>query len=169
MDELQVKGLVIPETRKNFVSTEMVSIVPADSTIPISNFKDLISDRIKKVAIGTERLDAGIYAREILTANGNYEQIKRKAVWADTDIREVLKAVESKQADAGITFLTEAKRSDKVKIVAIAPPNSHQPLITTIAVLKSSTHVAEAKALIEFIISAKAIPVFEKYGFTAIK
>ena len=168
LDELQNKGLLLSETRKNLVSTQMVLIVPADSSLAIADFKDLTSDRIKTIAIGTERLGVGQYTKEILTNLGIFPQVQSKAVWANVEVREVSKAVESKQADIGITYLPEAKQSNKVKIVGIAPTNSHKPIIAEVAVLKNSQHTVEAEALIDFLTTTKAMLIFEKYGFTAI-
>lgn len=166
MDILQSKGLISPETRRNFMSNQVVLITSTESPLKISSFKDLTSDRIKTVAIGTERLDIGRYSKEILANLGIFEILKRKVVWADLDVREILRAVETKQADVGITFLTEAKLSHDVKVVAIAPPNTHQSIVTTMAVLKQSKHPQEATALINFINSEKSRAIFEKYGFT---
>lgn len=168
MDALQNQGLLLSDTRKNLVSTEMVLIASADSKFGISDFKDLGSDRIKTVAISTERLDAGIYAKQILTHLGIFHQIQRKAVWADFAVREIRKLVENKQADVGITFMPEAKGSDKVKILAKAPINSYQPIITLVAILKNSQHIPEAKALIDFLTSPKAMLIFENQGFARI-
>ncbi len=168
LDELDKKGLLLSETSKKLASTEMALIVPADSSLAIADFKDLTSDRIKTVAMGTERLGVGQYTKEILTNLGIFSQIQSKAVWANVEVREVIKAVETKQADAGITLLPEAKLSKKVKIAAIAPANTHTPIISRVVVLKNSQHPIEAKELIEFLASAKALPVFQKYGFTAI-
>ncbi|MGE5656981.1 MAG: molybdate ABC transporter substrate-binding protein [Actinomycetota bacterium] len=167
IDDLQKKGL-LSETIKGLVSTQMVLIVPVDSQLAIADFKDLTSDRIKTIAMGTERLGVGQYTKEILTNLGIFQQVQSKAIWANVEIREVRKAVESKQADVGITYLPEAKSSNKVKIVAIAPASSHKPLIARLAVLKNSQHPVEAKAFIDFLTSPKVIPVFDKYGFTAI-
>jgi molybdate transport system substrate-binding protein len=168
LNELEKKGLVRLETRKDLVETEMVLVVPADSTLAIANFGDLTSDRVKTIAMGTERLGVGQYTKEILTNLGIFSQLQSKAVWANVEVREVIKAVESGQADVGITFLPEAKLSQKVKIAAIAPANSHSPIISRVVVLKNSQHPVEAKELIDFLASAKALPVFEKYGFTAL-
>lgn len=168
LDELQKKGLLLSETIKDVVGTEMVLIVPVDSPVAIADFKDLTSDRIKTIAMGTERLGVGQYTKEILTNLGIFSQVQSKAVWANFEVREVSKAVESKKADVGITYLPEAKQSNKVKIMAIAPTNSHKPIIAEVAVLKNSQHPVEAKAVIDFLTSAKAMPIFEKYGFTAI-
>jgi molybdate transport system substrate-binding protein len=166
LEELDKKGLVLSETIKNLVGTQMVLIVPVDSPLAIADFKDLTSDRIKTIAMGTERLGVGQYTKEILTNLGIWQQVQSKAVWANVEVREVAKAVESKQVDVGITFLPEAKSSNKVKIMAIAPKNSHKPINARLAVLKNSQHPVEAKALIDFLTSAQAMPIFEKYGFT---
>ncbi|MEG4443851.1 molybdate ABC transporter substrate-binding protein [Microcoleus sp. AT9_B5] len=168
LDELEKKGLLLSETRKNLVGTQMVLVVPVDSPLTIADFKELTSDRIKKIALGTERLGVGEYTKEILTNLKISEQVKPKAVWANVEVREITKAVENKQADVGITYLPEAKSSNKLKIVAIAPTNSHKPIIAGVAVLKNSRHPVEATALIKFLRRAKAISIFEKYGFTAI-
>ncbi|MDF0553654.1 molybdate ABC transporter substrate-binding protein [Kamptonema sp. UHCC 0994] len=168
LDEFQKQGLLLSETIKDLVSTQMVLIVPVDSPLAIADFKDLTSDRIKTIAMGTERLGIGQYTKEILTNLGIFKQVQSKAVWANVEIREISKAVESNQADIGITYLPEAKSSNKLKIAAIAPTSSLKPIIAKLAVLKNSQHPVEAKALIEFLTSAKAMLIFEKYGFTTI-
>jgi molybdate transport system substrate-binding protein len=77
--------------------------------------------------------------------------------------------VETGNVDAGIVYETEAKQSDKVKIVATAPENSHSPIIYPVAVLKNSKDAAAAKEFVEFLRSEKAGNVFKKYGFILVK
>lgn len=168
MDELDKKGLLLSETRTNLVGAQMVLVVPADSDLAIADFKDLTSDRLKTVAMGTERLGAGQYTKEILSNLGIWSQVQSKAVWANVEVREILKAVETKEADVGIVFLPEAKLSQKVKVVAIAPSNSYTPIITRAAVLKNSQHPLAAKELLKFLASDKALPIFKKHGFIAL-
>ena len=165
MDELEQKGIILPETRQPFVSTQIALIVPTDSQLVLSDFKDLASDRVKTVAMALEGPGVSTYTNEILTKLDILEQVKPKAVLAQTDVREILKAVEAKQVDVGITFLSEARRSDKVKIVAIAPTDLHRPVVTTLAILKNSQHTAATKELVEFLNSQQAIAVFQQHGF----
>lgn len=169
MDRLESLGLVLPETRQNLVKSNIVLVVPKESTIPISKFEDLADARIERVALGKETVAAGIYTKQVLIFFGIYEQVKKKGIFAEEDIRQVLKTVESKKADGGITYLTEAKLSNQVKIVAIAPANSHTPVISPIAVLKRCKNVPEAKGFIQFLKSRKAEAIFEHYGFSMIK
>jgi molybdate transport system substrate-binding protein len=51
MDALQQKGLIITETRKNILSNQVVVIAPKNSKL-VSNFKDLTSARVQKIALG---------------------------------------------------------------------------------------------------------------------
>lgn len=166
MNELQAQGAILPGTHKPFFSNQIALIVPKDSTLPITDFKDLTSDRVKSVALSSEKVAPGIYVKDVLTNLGILAALQPKVQWANLDLREVLRAVENKEVDAGITFLTEAQLSDQVKVVKIAPANLHRPIDTSLAVLKQSDHLQESKAFVNFLSSAKVAAVFEKYGFS---
>lgn len=169
-DEVETLGLIVEGTRRNLmIKNYVVLIVNKDSVIPIFSFKDLANKRIKKVALGDNTLVAGIQAQEILTYFGIYEQIKSKAVLTGQNLRQILNAVDSKEADAGITYLTEAKLSNNVKIVAIAPENLYSPLFYTASVIKGSSNVQEAKEFIDFLVSEEAKAIAEKYGYKVVK
>jgi molybdate transport system substrate-binding protein len=93
-----------------------------------------------------------------------YDKVKSKAVFGK-DVKEVLTWVETKNADAGIVYETDAKLSDKVKIVTTAPSNTHKPVVYPVAVIKSSKNADAAKDFLNFVVSDKGKAVFEKYGF----
>lgn len=165
MDALEQQGLILSASRQSFVSTEIALIVPVDSQLAIADFKDLTDERVKTIAMSLEGPGVSTYTKEILTNLKILQAVKRKAVLANVDVREILKAVETKQVDAGITFLSEAKFSDKVKVATIASKNLHRPVVTSFVLLKNSQHLTEAKEFIEFLKSPKAMTVFQQYGF----
>lgn len=166
MDELQAKGAILPETRKPFVGNQIALIVPKDSTLPITNFKDLTNNYVKTIAVPVEKISLGVYVKDVLSNLGILAVLQPKVRWVNLDQREVLKAVENRAVDAGITFLTEAQLSDRVKVVKIAPANLYRPIETSFAVLKQSDHIQESKAFVDFLGSVKVAAVFEKYGFS---
>ncbi|MGL5062169.1 MAG: molybdate ABC transporter substrate-binding protein, partial [Microcoleus sp.] len=168
MDDLQTDGFIVPESRKAFFSNQLALIVPKNSSLPIADFKDLTNNRIKTVSLANEQVALGIYAKDLLNNIGIWTALQSKAKWVNLDQREVLKAVEDRTADAGIVFLTDAKLSNNVKIVAIASASLYRPIDTSLAVLKQSDRIRESKQLIEFLISPKAAAIFEKYGFSPI-
>jgi molybdate transport system substrate-binding protein len=165
MDALQTQGLLIPETRKDFVENELVLIVPKGSTT-ISDFKDLTNERIKTVSIGSESLDAGVYTKAMLKNLNIFDQVKRKALFADEQLRLILTNVATKKVDAGITFASEAKQSNLVKIVAYSPPNSHGAIKSSVAVIKGSKNISESQEFIRFLFSNKVAPLIQKYGLS---
>ncbi len=164
MDALKDKGLLLDETRREFLQNEVVLIVPKDSTA-VTDFKDLTSDKIKHIGLGEPKgVPVGQYAEEVLTKLQLLDKIKDKVVYGN-DVKEVLTWVETGNADAGIVYSTDAKVSDKVKVAASAPKDSHKAVLYPAAVIKSSKNAEAAKAFTEFLYSNEAKPVFEKYGF----
>jgi molybdate transport system substrate-binding protein len=79
----------------------------------------------------------------------------------------VLTYVETGNADAGIVYETDARTSTKARMVATAPAASHDPITYPIAVIRSTKNINEARAFLDFLESAYARGVFEKYGFTS--
>jgi molybdate transport system substrate-binding protein len=164
MDALQAQGLLLANTRENLVKNEIVLIVPVGQSA-VSSFQDLLRPAVKVVAIGEpQAVPAGKYGQQVLTHFGIYDQLKPKLVFGK-DVRQVLTYVATGNADAGIVYRTDALTSQKVSIIAVAPSDSHSPVIYPVAVLKGSHDPDAAKAFVEFLFGPGARAVFEKYGF----
>ncbi|WP_341528189.1 molybdate ABC transporter substrate-binding protein [Nostoc sp. UHCC 0302] len=162
---LQQKGLLLDGTTKDLLTNQMVLIAPQNSTV-VTDFKDLISSRVKKIALGEPKsVPAGQYAEQVLTSLKIADKIKSKVVYAK-DVRQALNYVESGNADAGIVYLSDAKSTQKVKIVTTAPEKTHSPVVYPIAILKSSKNVDAAKGFVQFLSGNQAKNIFEKQGFT---
>lgn len=164
MDALEAKNLLLPETRVNLLENELVLIAPRDSS-RIEKFTDLAQPDIRVVAMGDPRsVPAGAYAEQALTSLGIYDTVRRKAVLA-TDVRQVLADVETASADAGLVYATDAATSSRVRVVATAPPGSHQPIVYPAAVLRDSSAPKAAEDFEEFLRSGAARAIFVKFGF----
>jgi molybdate transport system substrate-binding protein len=125
----------------------------------------LTGDNVKKLALGEPKsVPAGQYAQEIFTNLKLMDKVQPKVVYAK-DVKEVLTWVETGNADAGIVYKTDALVSNKVKIVATAPKDSHKSVIYPAAIVKASKNVDAAKDFLNYLSSNKAQKVFEKYGF----
>jgi len=164
MDALKDKGLLLDDTRKDFLENKIVLVIPKDSTA-VTDFKDLTSDKVQQVALGEPKsVPVGQYAEEMLKKLNLLDSIKPRVVYGK-DVKEVLTWVETGSADAGIVYETDAKVSTKVKVVAKAPEGSISPVYYPAAVIKASKNQDTARDFINYIYSSKAKPVFEKYGF----
>ncbi len=170
MDELDKKDLLLPGTRKDLLKNDVVLIVPNKANAPnISDFQQLTSSNIKRFSIGDpESVPAGRYAKEVLTNAKIYDRLKPKTVFAK-DVRQVLSYVELGNVDAGIVYATDAKISNKVKVVATAPENTHKPITYPVAAIKRTKNPEAAKEFIQFLKSDRATDTFKKYGFQIAK
>jgi molybdate transport system substrate-binding protein len=168
MDILEAKNLILG-TGKNLLKNRLGLIIPETPPNPgINKFEDLLKPEIQRIAIGEPRtVPAGDYAAELLTNLGIYQQLESKLVFGN-NVRQVLTFVETGNVDAGIVYLTDAKFSQNVTLIQIAPENLHSPIIYPIAVVKSSKNVEYAEDYMQFLFSKTAQSVFEKYGFTVV-
>ncbi len=164
MDNMESQGFILADTRRNILSNKMILISKNNST-GISDFKDLASAQVKQVALSDPNTaTSGKNAKQILKFLGILDIVEPKTVMVK-DSKQVLTYVENGKADAGIVFTTDAIQSNKIKIVAIAPKNSHEPIVYPIAILKGCQHISEAKEFIQFLQSPEAEAVFVKYRF----
>ncbi|PSB16223.1 molybdate ABC transporter substrate-binding protein [filamentous cyanobacterium CCP1] len=165
MNALQEQDLILSDTRRNLLANRLVLIVPQDSALALSDFRQLRDANISRISVGEPRgVPAGQYAEEVLKNLELAGELQPKFVFAN-NVRGVLAAVESGNVDAGIVYETDAKRSDRVKIAAIAEENLHQPIVYPIAVLQSSSNIEAAKTYTQFLLDTQARDTFQKFGF----
>ncbi|MDD5338368.1 MAG: molybdate ABC transporter substrate-binding protein [Dehalococcoidales bacterium] len=168
MDNLQNGDLILVDTRQNVVTNSIVLVVPLDSTLNITSFEDLTTDKVQKVAYGDPSfVPAGNYAKQVFDFLGITTQVEAKKI-IGSDVRQVLTYVETGEVDAGLVFATDALISAGVKVVASAPAEINAKIIYPVAIIKASTNVEAAQAYIDFLFTDEAKAIFEKYGFSMV-
>jgi molybdate transport system substrate-binding protein len=165
MNELEQKALIKKETRRDLLQNQLVLVVPKDSKLAVQGFADLTDDAVRRIGIGApESVPAGQYAQEVFKNLKITEKIKGKLILG-TNVRAVLTYVETGNVDAGIVYRTDAVISDRVKIVAVAPKGSHEPIIYPAAVLTNAKQPRAAARFLKYLASAPVKKIFGKYGF----
>lgn len=165
MDDLQAKGFLVADTRQDFLSNKIL-LVALKEVINISDFKDLASNKINQISVGKpDTTTLGQYTQQVLKSLDIFDRVKSKLLFGSNS-EAVLKDVETKKAEVGIVFATDAILSNQIKILAIAPENSHKPIIYSVVVIKASENIPEAKDFIKFMQSEEAKVVYLKYRFT---
>jgi molybdate transport system substrate-binding protein len=165
MDTLARKGALIPETQTNLANNQLALIVPSGAKA-VMNLTSLKESKIKRIAIGeTRSVPAGQYAEQVLQKLDLINDVKPKLIYAN-NVRQVLAAVESGNAEAGFVYITDARISDKVKVAVIVDDSLHSAIVYPMAVLKSSKNIDAAKAFVQYLSGNAAKGVLRKYGFT---
>lgn len=168
MDILENKDLILEDTRRDLLNNRVVVIVPNESDPDINDFSDLTNNQIERIAMGDpEFVPAGTYGKNALDLLGIYEQVQPKLILG-SDVRQVLSYVENGSVDAGILYSTDAAISNRVKIAADAPDQINSQIVYPLAIIKTSQHITEAQAYIDFLFEDAAKNVFEQYGFKVI-
>jgi len=168
MNTLKTKGLLIDSTVKNLLGNDVVLIVPKDSTLSISSFKDVTDSSVKSIGIGEPgSVPAGKYAQDVFTYYGIWDTVKAKAVFG-SPVTQILTWVETGNVDCGVVYSTDAAASSKVKVIAIAADSTHTPIIYPAAVIKASQHTVAATDFVNFLSSSGAKAIFVKYGFSTL-
>ncbi len=164
MNQAQEKGLIVPTSRKNFVSNTLVLIAPAGSSLPLAGLGELAWPEVKRVALGNPAtVPVGRYAQEALTRAALWETLKPKFIYGES-VRQVLDYVSRREVDAGLVFATDAAIA-RGKAKPVAEIEGHQPIIYPVALVAASSKKILAQSFLDFILSPPAREVFKKYGF----
>jgi molybdate transport system substrate-binding protein len=161
MDALAEQGLIQADSQRDLLGNQLVLIAPTDSAL--KGFEDLKSQG--RIAVGEfDSVPAGQYAQATLTYFKLLPQISSQLVFFN-NVRGVLAAVESGNAEAGLVYLSDAQLSKQSKIVATAPTQSHPPIIYPVAILQRSEQAEAAQAYIDFLTEPAAKQIFQQFGF----
>ncbi len=164
MNQAQAKKLIVPGTRKNFVSNRLVLIVPLDSKLTVSGLKDLTRPGVKRVAVGNPAtVPAGRYSKEALVQAGLWGRLAPKFILAES-VRQVLDYVRRGEVDTGFVYSTDAAIA-KGKVKVILAVTEHAPILYPIAVTAATGKKALAQRFVDFVLSPAAQEIFSKFGF----
>ena len=167
MDYVAQRNLIAPGMRFNLLRNTLVLIAPSSSkaTLKIAPGFGLAT------ALGAEKLamanpdsvPAGKYGKSALEKLGVWTSVEKQVARAE-NVRAALALVSRGEAPFGIVYSTDALSDKGVKIVDSFPPDSYPPIVYPAALLVSSKSAA-AQPLLDYLRSAPARSVWEKYGF----
>ncbi len=170
MDYAAQKHLIKPETRSNLLGNRIVLIAAKDKaqSVAIKPAFDLVkvlgSGRLAMANV--DAVPAGKYGKAALEKLGVWSSVSDKVAQAE-NVRAALLLVSRGEAPAGIVYQTDAAAEPNVKIIGTFPEDTHPPIIYPIALTASAAN-PDAEALLAYIKSARAKPVFEAQGFSVL-
>ena len=165
IDLLEQRGLLVSDSRRDVLTNSVVLIAPSDNPI-VTRFDTLGSDQLQRLSIGEPNsVPAGQYGKEILESLGLYSSLQSKIVFAK-DVRQVLSYVATGNIDAGLVYRTDVQQSDRVRIVAAAPEDTHSPITYPGAAIAHRPHPDTAVEFLDFLETEEAIAIFNNHGFS---
>jgi molybdate transport system substrate-binding protein len=119
------------------------------------------------VAIGNPKtVPAGQYARETLRNLNLWDRLQPRLVLAE-NVRQVLDYVARGETDAGVVYVSDVSAAaQSVALAAVAPENSHSPILYPIAVVRGTGNRAEAGRFVKMTLGDEGQKILKKHGFT---
>ncbi len=172
VDDLAAAGLVDPANRRVIAGNALVLIVPANVSAPqaVTSFADLLKPQVARLAIGEPTtVPAGLYALETLKSLRLDQPLVKRIVYG-SNVRQVLDYVERGEVDAGLVYATDARQAGKkVRVVAVAPASTHEPIVYPAVVLKTAASRGANKMaakFLDYLVVDEARSIFADKGFT---
>jgi molybdate transport system substrate-binding protein len=163
IDELNNKGLIIPDTMRLYARGRITLWTRADSPLNLQRLEDLALPDVKRIAIANPgHAPYGLAAREALERAGIWDAVRHKLVLGE-NVRQTLQYGETGNVDAAIVALSLSTNSDgRWKLI---DEQLHNPLDQALAVIKQTSHEQQARLFADFINSPQGRSVMRKYGF----
>jgi molybdate transport system substrate-binding protein len=162
--QLHRQGLVT--TPYVFTANRLVIVVAHRNPLHIGGVRDLERSGLK-IVMAAAGVPVGDYTRKVLAKLG-LSDLVAKAVSQETDVREVLAKVILGEADAGFVYATDARTVAGKASVLRLPPSSQPRVEYAAAAVKSSKHLAAAKAWVRRLRGAAAQKKLRAAGFLPI-
>lgn len=170
MDVLEEAGQIIPGTRVDLFSNDLVLIAPAKGASPTSeelaNLAGYLAGR--RMAMGlVEAVPAGIYGKAALEALGQWQAVAPMVAQTD-NVRAALALVALGQTPLGIVYGSDAKAEPRVQVVMRFPADSH-PAIRYPAAIVDGDNADTASGFLDWLQQDTATQIFLNNGFTMLE
>lgn len=167
MDYVDERRLLRPGTRVELLRNALVLIAPAATPARLRigpGFSLAVALGQGRLAMADpDSVPAGKYGRAALEHLGVWSSVERRIARAE-NVRAALALVSRGEAPFGIVYATDAQADKGVRVVGSFPADSHRAIVYPAAIVATSSSAA-AKPLLDYLQSAAARPVWERYGF----
>lgn len=167
MDYITARNLIVPQSRVNLLSNELVLVGPKGTNQPVQiepGFDLTALLKGGRLAMGlTRSVPAGKYGKAALEALGLWGQVAARLAEVE-NVRVAVELVARGEAAAGIVYKSDAIAEPRVGIIATFPKGSYPPIIYPAAVINGPS-VDAAAGFFSFLVSAIAKAEFSKQGF----
>ncbi|PAW75886.1 MAG: molybdate ABC transporter substrate-binding protein [Verrucomicrobia bacterium Tous-C9LFEB] len=166
MDDLQKKNLIRPDTRRDWIASNLVIIVNKSSPLVIQKAKDLLEPKTGRIAIGDPmNVSSGIHSREYLEKYQIWKALESRLL-ITSNARSTLAAVEADRVGIGFVYKTDALIAHDVRIAYEIPASDVPPVHFFAALTANSANSVAAQTFLNTLMQPKSLAVFKRYGFT---
>ena len=163
---LATKRLIDSSSIVPLATNRVVAIVPVDRVLSIRGPGDLAGPSVRRVAIADTSVPIGRYTEAYLRRCGLSAVLGPRTARTD-NVRATLAAVAAGAVDLGFVYATDARLSDRVRVVWEVPPDEIPPVVIAAGI----PHGRDRPPVREFLDRLRGTEgraVFERAGFIAV-
>ena len=163
VDELDKKGLIIPDSKAIYARGRIALWTPDTSDIRLQGIADLARPEVMRIAIANpDHAPYGLAAKQALQSAGIWDRVQQKLVYGD-NIRQAFQYAQTGNVDAAIVSLSLSKESHGRW--TLIPEELHQPIDQGLGIIKTTKNEKAARAFITFLVGPQGQTIMAKYGF----
>lgn len=165
MERLVVRRLVEADSVATLLSNQLVVVTPSDRPLPAPAPGGLAHPGVVRLALGDpSAVPAGVYARQWLERIDLWPAVSSKVV-PTASVRAAIAAVEAGNADAAVTYRTDAMGRAGVRIEYLVPPDHGPQIAYPIGIVAASRQPGKARTLLSWLRGSTAGDIFKAAGF----
>ncbi|PYR58832.1 MAG: molybdate ABC transporter substrate-binding protein [Acidobacteria bacterium] len=169
MDVVAKAGLLDAASRADLLANRLAVVVSPEHRRAFTSLRDLLDPAFKRIAIGDPAaVPAGVYAKQYLERAGIWEQVQSRLV-PSASVRAALAAVDAGSADAAVVYRTDTHAAKRAVVAWVAPIWEGPRIIYPAAIVKGRPAAAQARRFLDFLRTATATRIFEKYDFIPVE
>ncbi len=170
VDFLEKANLIVPGSRRNFLSNRLVVVSRMDAHFQFSNLRELAALNFTFLVLADPKaVPAGRYAKAFLKSveldGGCLWQALKDKVAPTADVRAALGLVESDPLLIGVVYRTDVTTSDKIKLLYEVPSTLHPAITYCAAALKDRPNSRLVEQFLDFLSGPDAAVLYKKHGF----
>ncbi|MEM8811625.1 MAG: molybdate ABC transporter substrate-binding protein [Pseudomonadota bacterium] len=166
------KGAARNETTFDLAKNTLVLITPSSrdpaqlTGLAAFDFATWFGSQDRLAIADPDHVPAGRYARQALLTLERWEAVSERLAIAQ-NVRAALALVEREETPLGIVYRTDAEASNRVRVVAAIPPETHDPIRYRATRLGEEPSIA-ARTFWTYLQGPRASAHFLKHGFSPI-
>jgi molybdate transport system substrate-binding protein len=164
VDELNKKGLIVPDSRAVYARGRLVMWTPPQGRVRLDRLEDVAGPDVKTVAIAKPELAPyGLATVEALKAIGIWPQVEPKVVYG-SNVSMTKQYAASGNADVAFLPLALIKKGEGQYIEV--DERLHQPIDQALAIVKASAKQDMARRFVNFVLGDGGQAILQQYGYS---
>lgn len=164
IDRLASRGMIDSSSVVCLARNRVVVISPADRPMTVRTPADLAEVTIRGVAVADTSVPIGYYTDAYIRAVGLRGRLLDRFIYIENS-RAILSAVETGSVDLGFVYATDARTTDRVRVVWEVPRLQIPPVRVMGGIVAGTANRPSSAAFLAYLRSPETSRLMEQAGF----